>query len=91
MRYDNPPDPIKPPLFLAGAAASPYLDAEEARAYLRLPTKMALYALTSRHRLAFMKSGRRLLFTKSDLDAYVLRTRVPANDTNSKTKAEVTP
>lgn len=46
------------------------LSIEEASEYLNIP-KTTLYQYTSQRKIPFSKPGRRLLFRKSDLDAFV--------------------
>ncbi len=55
----------------AGGIESPYLDAEQAAAYLGLPSVKALYGLRDRGRLKPLPGHRRLRFTKQQLDNYL--------------------
>jgi len=48
-----------------------FLSIEQAAAYLNIP-KTTLYQYTSRREITFSKPGRRLLFRKSDLEAFIL-------------------
>jgi excisionase family DNA binding protein len=50
---------------------SPYLDAKEAVAYLRLGSLSALYRLIDEHRLPHGRLGRHYRFDKRELDAFV--------------------
>jgi excisionase family DNA binding protein len=52
-------------------AVSPYLDAAEAVAYLRLGSKNALYRLIREHRLPHGRRGREYLFDRRELDAWI--------------------
>lgn len=49
-------------------AASPYLTADEARAYLRIPTMNAFYTYKHRTGLRAYRRGGKLLFKQADLD-----------------------
>jgi excisionase family DNA binding protein len=49
--------------------ASEWLTAEEAMAYLRLPSRDALYQAVSRGQLPVHRMGRRLRFRRAELDA----------------------
>ena len=55
---------------VARAIESPYLDAKEAAAYLKITVK-ALYGLKERGRLKPLSGSRKLRFTKEMLDEYV--------------------
>jgi len=56
----------------AASVKSPYLTAEEAVEYLRLPSLQSLYGLVERRRLKPLRaSKRRYLFTVEMLDAFV--------------------
>lgn len=55
----------------AGSVESPYLDAEQAAAYLGLPSVKALYGLRDRGKLKPLPGHRRLRFTKEQLDNYI--------------------
>jgi excisionase family DNA binding protein len=50
---------------------SPYLDVDEAAAYIRASSKQRLYDLSSAGAIAPRRDGRRLLFHRDDLDAYL--------------------
>lgn len=50
---------------------SPYLLAHEAVVYLRCQSRSALQRLIKEHRLPHGRSGRKLLFDKRELDAWV--------------------
>jgi excisionase family DNA binding protein len=50
---------------------SPYLNAREAIAYLRLPSETALYRLIREHRMPTCRRGRLYLFDKRELDAWL--------------------
>lgn len=50
---------------------SPYLTADEAWTYLRLPSIRALYVAVERHAIPVCRVGRKLLFDKADLDKWV--------------------
>lgn len=50
-------------------APSPYLDANEAAAYLKFPTRNAFYVYRHRTKLKAHRRGGKLLFKQSDLDA----------------------
>lgn len=56
---------------LAPAEPSPWLSAVEAAEYLRCAPKR-VYDLASQHRIPVHRDGSRLLFTRDELDAYVL-------------------
>jgi excisionase family DNA binding protein len=56
---------------LAAPAVSPWLDVGEAAEYLRCKPKR-VYDLVSQSRLPAHRDGSRLLFTRSELDSYVL-------------------
>jgi excisionase family DNA binding protein len=53
-----------------GAAASAWLDVNEAAAYLRCPTSR-IYALTSGRSIPHYHDGSRLLFRRTELDEWV--------------------
>lgn len=55
--------------------ASPYFTADEARAYLRIPTMNAFYIYRSRLKLKGYRRGGKLLFKQSDLDASLYEER----------------
>jgi len=59
------------------------LTAEETVAYLKLPSKGALFAMNTRREIPFIKLGRRVRYLKADLDAYLSRNRVAATDETS--------
>jgi hypothetical protein len=48
--------------------ASPYLTADEAREYLRIPTMNAFYVYRHRTELRAYRRGGKLLFKQADLD-----------------------
>lgn len=51
------------------AAPTLWLDADEATAYLRLPTRKALYAAVARGTVPAHRLGRRVRFHRGELDA----------------------
>ena len=51
--------------------SSPYLTVKEAIEYLRLPSQSALYHLIKDQRLPFCRRGRRYLFDRLELDAWL--------------------
>lgn len=51
------------------AAPGPWLSADEATAYLRLPTRKALYAAVARGTVPAHRLGRRVRFHRGELDA----------------------
>ncbi len=53
--------------------ASEWLTSEDAVAYLRLPSRDALYQAVSRGQVPVHRMGRRLRFRRSELDARLLR------------------
>jgi excisionase family DNA binding protein len=57
------------------------LSIDEAAVYLKI-TKAALYSITSRRLVPFNKPGKRLYFSKGDLDAWV-------NQAKNKTSVEI--
>lgn len=62
------------------AAGKEFLTAREAASYIGA-TLNYFYKLTSGHRLpAYNPTGRRLLFRRSELEAWVLSSRVPTDD-----------
>jgi excisionase family DNA binding protein len=58
-----------------GALSEPLLTADEVSALLRVP-RSTVYELTRTRRLPFVKIGRRTLFVRIDLDAWVIEQRV---------------
>ena len=54
----------------ASAPASPWLDVDEAAAYLRC-ARQRIYDLVSEGRLEPARDGRRLLFARDALDSYL--------------------
>jgi hypothetical protein len=50
---------------------SPYLDANEAVVYLRLPSRSGLYYQMRERALPFLRCGGRLRFDKRELDAWM--------------------
>lgn len=52
----------------AGPVASLWLNAEEAAAHLRLPSRGALYSAVARGSLPVHRLGRRVRFLRSELD-----------------------
>jgi excisionase family DNA binding protein len=48
-----------------------YLTAEEAAAYLRVPSLKAFYDFLRRHDVPTLRRGRQLLFDRQDLDAWL--------------------
>lgn len=50
-----------------------WLTAEEARDYLRFPSRKALYKAVERAQLPVHRLGRRLRFSRADLDALLQR------------------
>jgi excisionase family DNA binding protein len=55
--------------------SEPLLTADEVAALLRVP-RSTVYELTRSRRLPFVKVGRRTLFARVDLDAWVVANRV---------------
>jgi len=55
--------------------SEPLLTADEVAALLRVP-RSTVYELTRSRRLPFIKVGRRTLFVRVDLDAWVAANRV---------------
>jgi excisionase family DNA binding protein len=55
--------------------SEPLLTADEVAALLRVP-RSTIYELTRSRRLPFIKVGRRTLFVRLDLDAWVVENRV---------------
>ena len=55
--------------------AEPLLTADEVAALLRVP-RSTVYELTRTRRLPHLKVGRRTLFVRGDLDAWVIEQRV---------------
>ena len=55
--------------------SEPLLTADEVAALLRVP-RSTVYELTRSRRLPFIKVGRRTLFVRLDLDAWVIENRV---------------
>jgi excisionase family DNA binding protein len=55
--------------------SEPLLTADEVAALLRVP-RSTVYELTRNWRLPFIKVGRRTLFVRLDLDAWVLENRI---------------
>jgi excisionase family DNA binding protein len=58
-----------------GALSEPLLTADEVAALLRVP-RSTVYELTRTRRLPHVKVGRRTLFVRVDLDAWVMANRV---------------
>jgi excisionase family DNA binding protein len=54
------------------SASEPWIGVVEAAAYLACP-RSRIYELVSRNRLPFRRDGRRLLFRRAELDAYLDR------------------
>jgi excisionase family DNA binding protein len=50
---------------------SPYLNSEEAMAYLRIKSLSNLYNLVHRHHLPCLRRGKLYLFDKRELDAWL--------------------
>jgi excisionase family DNA binding protein len=50
-----------------------WLDADEATAYLRLPTRKALYAAVARGTVPAHRLGRRMRFLRPELDALLTK------------------
>ena len=62
------------------AAGKEFLTAREAASYIGASLNY-FYKLTSGHRLpAYNPTGRRLLFRRSELESWVLSSRVPTDD-----------
>lgn len=57
---------------------SPYMSIREAADYLKIAVS-TLYSEVSRRNVSYYKRGRRVLFTKEDLDAYRKPVRVESN------------
>ena len=57
-----------------------YLTVDEAIAYLKLPSRGALFAMNARREIPFIKLGRRVRYLKADLDAHLSRNRVTTAD-----------
>jgi excisionase family DNA binding protein len=55
--------------------SEPLLTADEVAALLRVP-RSTVYELTRSRRLPYIKVGRRTLFVRLDLDAWVIENRV---------------
>ncbi len=60
-----------------GALSEPLLTADEVAALLRIP-RSTVYELTRTRRLPHLKVGRRTLFVRVDLDAWVAEQRISA-------------
>lgn len=50
---------------------SPYLDSDEAIAYLKLPSVSALYRLIREYRLPYCRVGRLYRFDRREIDAWL--------------------
>jgi excisionase family DNA binding protein len=55
--------------------AEPLLTADDVASLLRVP-RSTVYELTRSRRLPYVKVGRRTLFVRSDLDAWIVASRV---------------
>jgi len=69
------------------APASPYLDVDEAAAYLRCGSKQRVYDLVHGGQLEPARDGRRLLFRRDHLDAYLLGRAVEPDQNVSEISA----
>ena len=64
-----------PPPTEPGLLAEPLLTADDVASLLRVP-RSTVYELTRSRRLPHVKVGRRTLFVRSDLDAWIVASRV---------------
>lgn len=55
------------------AQPSPWMTAEEAVAYLRYPSRMALYQAVQRGQVPVHRRGKRLLFHREEIDRALLK------------------
>jgi excisionase family DNA binding protein len=71
----RPGQAAREPRFNTEERRSRWLTADEATAYLGFPTRKALYAAVERGQVPAHKLGRRLRFSRSELDALLRRGR----------------
>lgn len=66
---------------------SPYLTVDEAAAYLRFPTAHALRQATKKYGIPVIRRGRRLLYTRSQLDRFMaVATEATGQDVRSRSR-----
>ena len=71
----NTSDVAAPPRTELPLLAEPLLTADDVASLLRVP-RSTVYDLTRSRRLPHVKVGRRTLFVRSDLDAWIVASRV---------------